>query len=236
MDVAEIHKVATLEDRHWWYRERRKLLARQIRRLGSAGRALDIGAAGGGNTWVLAAYGWKAIAADLSPAAVELAHERGLTAVRADARSLPFPSATFDLVLALDVLEHIQDDHLVVAEIARILRPGGAAFITVPCDMSLWSEHDVALGHVRRYTRRSLGDLAEKCGLTIEQMRSWNVLLRPLVAWRRRRCTGSDLQALSGPVNFGLGVIVAAERYLPISSLPGVSLVLLAGRPLVGSG
>lgn len=235
MDVADIHKVAALEDRHWWYRERRQLLAREIRRLGSRGHALDIGAAGGGNTQVLRAHGWDAIAADLSPEAVELARERGLKAVRADACCLPFPPATFDLVVAFDVLEHIKEDHLAAAEIARVLTPGGTALIAVPCDMTLWSDHDVALGHVRRYTRSSLEDLMEKCGLTVDWTRSWNVLLRPVVAWRRHRCTGSDLEELPRLVDFGLRAIVSAERYLPVSSLPGVSLLLRARRPQIVS-
>jgi hypothetical protein len=71
----------------------------------------------------------------------------------------------------------------------------------------------------------------EKAGLTVDELWSWNVLLRPAAAWRRRRSTGSDLDDLPGPVNLGLRAVIAAERYLPVKSLPGVSLMLRAHRP-----
>ena len=135
------------------------------------------------------------------------------------------------LVVAFDILEHIEEDHVAAGEIFRVLRPGGTALIAVPCDMSLWSAHDVAVGHVRRYTRETLRDVMEKAGFTVESLWSWNVLLRPVAAWRRRRSTGSDLAPISPVVNGALSTIVAAERYLPVKSWPGVSLVMRADRP-----
>jgi SAM-dependent methyltransferase len=231
MEAAEIHKLAELEDRHWWYRERRAVVARELRRFATPGRALDIGAAGGGNTRVMRDRGWRATAVDYSAEAVEVARGRGLDAMRADARDLPVASGSMDLVVAFDVLEHIDEDHLVAQEIARVLRPGGTALIAVPCDMALWSAHDEAVGHVRRYTRASLAGVVAKSGLAIDRMWSWNVLLRPVVAWRRRASTGSDLEHLPGPVNAALAAIIAAERALPVRSLPGVSLMLRAHRP-----
>jgi SAM-dependent methyltransferase len=231
MEAAEIQKLAELEDRHWWYRERRALVARELRRLGTPGRALDIGAAGGGNTRVMREKGWQATAIDYSAEAVEVARGRGLDAMRADARDIPVASGSIDLVVAFDVLEHIDEDHLVAQEIARVLRPGGTALIAVPCDMALWSAHDEAVGHVRRYTRTSLADVVGKTGLAIDHVWSWNVLLRPVVAWRRRASTGSDLEHLPGPVNAALSAIIAAERVLPVKSLPGVSLIMRAHAP-----
>ncbi|GAA3745388.1 hypothetical protein GCM10022225_31270 [Plantactinospora mayteni] len=235
MEATEIHKLAALEDTHWWYRERRALLARALRRLASsgrpAGRALDIGAAGGGNTRVLRAHGWQPVALEYSQDGARIAAERGLATIRADARYLPFSSASLDLVVAFDILEHFDEDHLAVEEIRRALRPGGTALIAVPCDMRLWSAHDVAVGHVRRYDRQSLAAVFEKAGLVIDELWSWNVLLRPVAAWRRRKSTGSDLDDLPGVVNLGLRVVIRAERYLPVKGLPGVSLMLRAHRP-----
>ncbi|MEV1287983.1 class I SAM-dependent methyltransferase [Micromonospora sp. NPDC049679] len=236
MEATEIRKLAALEDTHWWYRERRALLARALRRLSAAGqqpgRALDIGAAGGGNTRVLRAHGWRPVALEYSQDGAEVAAERGLDVIRADARFLPLPSASLDLVVAFDILEHIEEDHLAAAEIRRALRPGGTALIAVPCDMKLWSAHDVAVGHVRRYDRATLTTVLEKAGLVVDELWSWNVLLRPVAAWRRRKSTGSDLDELPGLVNLGLTTIIAAERYLPVRSLPGVSLMLRAHRPI----
>jgi SAM-dependent methyltransferase len=234
VEATEIRKLAALEDTHWWYRERRALLNRALRRLEAAGhrpgRALDIGAAGGGNTRVLRARGWRPIALEYSPEGASVARERGLDVIRADARALPLPSASLDLVVAFDILEHFEEDHLAGAEIRRVLRPGGTALIAVPCDMRLWSAHDVAVGHVRRYDRAGLAALMAKSGLAIDELWSWNVVLRPIAAWRRRKSTGSDLDDLPALVNAGLTAIITAERYLPVKSLPGVSLMLRAHR------
>jgi SAM-dependent methyltransferase len=238
LEATEIRKLAALEDTHWWYRERRALLARALRRLAADGRqperALDIGAAGGGNTRVLRAYGWRPVALEYSEDGARVAVERGLHVIRADARQLPLPSASLGLVVAFDILEHFDEDHLAAAEILRTLRPGGTALIAVPCDMRLWSAHDVAVGHVRRYDRASLTAVVEKAGLVIDELWSWNVVLRPVAAWRRRKSTGSDLDELPGVVNLGLRAIITAERYLPVKSLPGVSLMLRAHRPTSG--
>jgi SAM-dependent methyltransferase len=231
VEAAELRTLVEVEDRHWWYKERRTLLARELRRLTSPGLALDIGAAGGGNTRVLRAHGWRAVAVEYAPTAAEVARERGVDVLRADARELPLRTGSMDLVTAFDVLEHIEEDHLAAAEITRVLRPGGTALLAVPADMALWSAHDEAVGHVRRYTRDALSTVVVKGGLVIEDLWSWNVLLRPVVAMRRKSSTGSDLDQVNPLVNTGLAAIIAAERYLPVKSLPGVSLFLRARRP-----
>jgi len=223
--------LTSLEDRHWWYKERRAILGRELRRLPGTGRALDIGAAGGGNTRVLKAHGWQAVAVEFSGSAAEVAHARGMSTVRADARKLPLRSRSCDLVTAFDVLEHIDEDYLAAAEIARVLQPGGRALIAVPCDMALWSAHDDAVGHLRRYSQSELTDLIEKAGLTLEKMWSWNVLLRPVVAMRRKSSAGSDLEHVSPLANGLLTSVVVAERYLPVKSWPGVSLMARARCP-----
>lgn len=235
MDQREIRKLAELEDRHWWYRERRVLLGRELRRLARGGvvpgSALDIGAAGGGNSRVLRAHGWRPVALEYSAEGAGVARERGLDTIRADARHLPLPDGGTDLVVAFDILEHIEEDDQAAAEIVRVLRPGGTALIAVPCDMRLWSAHDVAVHHVRRYDRDGLLTLLEKAGLVVDTVGSWNVLLRPVAAWRRRSSSGSDLTELPTVVNLALTGIIAAERYLPVGSLPGVSLLVRAHRP-----
>ncbi len=235
MDSGDIEATTAVEDRHWWYRERRAILAREARRLGPPGRAIEIGASGGGNSRELMRHGWDVLATEYLQAGVDIARARGLNAIQADARDLPVESESYDLLVSFDVLEHIEEDHLAAAEIFRVLRPGGTALIAVPCDMALWSAFDVASGHVRRYTRRELRTLTEKAGLTVEALWSWNVLLRPVVAIRRRRASGSeseqDITAVHPLVNAGLSAIIRAERYLPVRSLPGVSLMMRARRP-----
>jgi hypothetical protein len=132
-------------------------------------------------------------------------------------------------------LEHIEEDHLAAAEIFRVLRPGGTALIAVPCDMALWSVHDELNRHFRRYTRETLTELTVSAGMVIEELRSWNVLLRPVVRIRRKNAdaakTSGDVTDVSPLVNFGLSTLIKAERYLPVRSLPGVSLMMRAKRP-----
>lgn len=229
MEGSEVRKLARLEDAHWWYRERRHLLARELRGL-VPGRALDIGAAGGGNTRVLRDHGWDAAALEYGADGAEVAHGRGLATLRGDATGLPLADGSLDLVIAFDVLEHLPEDEAAVREVHRVLKPTGTYLVAVPADPRLWSAHDVAVDHVRRYTRAGLLALLERGGFQIEQVRSWNVLLRPVVALRRRSSSGSDLEALHPVVNLGLRAIITAERYLPVGKWPGVSLIVRA-RP-----
>lgn len=230
MEGHEVRKLTELEDTHWWYRERRNLLSRALsgRR---PGQALDVGAAGGGNTRVLHRHGWQAAALEYGKDGATVCAERGIPVLRGDATRLPVGPRSLDLVVAFDVLEHLEDDAAAVTGIFRALRPGGTFLVAVPCDPRLWSAHDVAVGHVRRYTRPELLDLLTGAGLVVEDVRSWMVLLRPAVALRRRSSTGSDLEQSPGWLNALLFALVAAERWLPVGRLPGVSLLVRARKP-----
>ncbi|MCA0179894.1 MAG: class I SAM-dependent methyltransferase [Actinobacteria bacterium] len=229
MHDKEVRKLTELEDTHWWYAERRHLLARSVAGM-PPGRALDIGAAGGGNSRVLAAAGWAVMALEYGAEGAQVGKERGLDVLRADATALPMATDSLDLVVAYDVLEHIPDHDAAVRDVRRVLGPDGTFLIAVPCDPKLWSAHDVAVDHVRRYTKTTLTDLLVRNGFQITDLWSWNVLLRPTVQLRRRTSTGSDLEELPRIVNAGLRAIVTVERYLPVKRLPGVTLMVTA-RP-----
>ncbi|MEZ0580897.1 class I SAM-dependent methyltransferase [Nocardioides sp. MH1] len=232
MDDEEIAKSAALEERHWWYAERRAMV-RRTAAAWPAGRALDVGCGGGGNTAVLRDLGWSVTGLEHSPAGAAAAASRGLDVVRGDATRLPFADASLDLVMSTDVWEHIEDDRLVAGEAARVLRPGGRLLVAVPCSMKLWSGHDLALGHYRRYERDGLARLVTGVGLEIDDLWSWNVLLRPVVRARRRgkHESESEMEQVNPVLNAGLRTAVALERVLPLRRLPGVSLVVAAHRP-----
>ncbi|HEY8482488.1 MAG TPA: class I SAM-dependent methyltransferase, partial [Spirillospora sp.] len=169
---------------------------------------------------------------DLSPDAVALARAQGVEAYQGDARYLPLPPCEYDLALALDVLEHIEDDARAAAEITRVLKPGGVALLSVPCDMALWSARDVMLGRVRRYTRPMLAELVENAGLVLERMWSRGVLLRPFLRrLRHRTARREDLAPLPCVLNEALRLAAALERRLPVCSWPGVWLFARARRP-----
>jgi SAM-dependent methyltransferase len=230
VDASEVRKLAALEDAHWWYAERRHLLASALKGV-PVGRALDVGAAGGGNTRVLKELGWDAAALEYGAAGAQVAAERGVRVLRGDATALPVRPESLDLVVAFDVLEHIPADQDAAAEMFRVLRPGGKLLVAVPCDPRLWSAHDVAVDHVRRYTRATLTTLLQGGGFAIESMTSWNVLLRPVVMLRRKSAAGSDLDEPSRATNAALRGVIRLERYLPVKRLPGVSLLVTARRP-----
>jgi len=230
VDPAEVRKLAAVERRHWWYAERRTLVRRLAADAERGSLALDIGAAGGGNTEVLRDLGLHAVAVEYGEDGAAIARGRGLPVLRGDAEALPIKDSVASTAVAFDLLEHVRDDVTAVREMARVLRPGGQLLVAVPADPRLWSAHDEAVGHVRRYTRDSLGSVLEQPPLHVETVRSWNVLLRPVVRLRRSRATGSDLDDPPSVVNAALRAVVAAERVLPVSRLPGVTLIATARR------
>lgn len=231
MDADEIRRSAALEEQHWWYAARRSLVRRLVGPL-PVGRALDVGCGPGGNTAVLRDLGWSVLGIEHSPVAAAAAAARGVPVVRGDARRLPVADASVDLVMSTDAWEHIDEDDAVARETARVLRPGGRALIAVPCSMSLWSGHDVALGHVRRYERDQLTRVIRSAGLEVSDLASWNVLLRPVARVRRRHNTGdSEMAPVNPVVNAGLRTLVGIEQLLPLDRLPGISLVARAVKP-----
>lgn len=234
MDDHEIRKAFAQEDRHWWYASRRAMLRRLLAPV-PPGVAIDVGCGSGGNTVVLRELGWQVTGLEYSAEAVGLAGSRGLDVVRGDATALPFGDGSVDLVVSADMWEHVEDHHAVARETARVLRPGGRALVAVPCSMKLWSGHDVALQHHRRYEKDTLREVVESGGLEVVDIHSWNVLLRPVAAVRRRLSSDhggeSEMEAVAAPLNAALKAALVVESWLPVHRLPGISLVALARRP-----
>jgi SAM-dependent methyltransferase len=228
VDVAEIDKLARLEQRHWWYAERRSVLRAVLRDRRNGGWAADIGAAAGGNTAVLESLGWRTLALEYSETGAAIARSRGLRVGRADAHALPLRDASMGVVTALDVLEHLEDDHQAVREMRRVVRPDGLVVVAVPADPVLWSAHDDAVGHLRRYERDQLGRLLTANGFEVQRLWSWNVLLRPVAVLRRKRSVASDLTEVPAVANAGLRAVVALERVVPVGRRKGVSLFAVA--------
>jgi len=232
MDEEEIARSAALEQKHWWYAGRRALVRRELAGT-PVGLALDVGCGPAGNSAVLRDLGWQVTALDYVHDSAVLARRRGLNALRSDARRLPFADGSFDLVLSSDAWEHIEEDDEVAAESFRVLRSGGRLLVMVPAGMDLWSGHDTALGHVRRYEKDELVARVEGAGFTVEEVFSWNVLLRPVARARRRKRTecASEMEPVNPLVNAGLRAAVALESLLPVRRRRGISLVIRARKP-----
>ncbi|MBI4227786.1 MAG: class I SAM-dependent methyltransferase [Candidatus Omnitrophica bacterium] len=185
---------------HWWHvgkRERIIGLLERFRPAPAAGsngwRALDIGCGTGGFLAALARLG-PAVGMDQAPEALAYCRRRGLPElIQHDLAQCPWPVAdgAFDAITALDVVEHVDDDAAVVAEIARALRPGGLAVISVPSFRWLWSYWDEQLGHRRRYTKPQLTSLMGRAGLRVVWSSYAECATLPGIAglrwWKQRR-------------------------------------------------
>lgn len=181
MDTAyELH-THQVEDDHWWYRGRRRVLSRVIGSLELApgARILDAGCGSGRNMVELARLG-EVTGIELSPTSVAAARSREVgEVVEGSVEDLPFEDDSFDFAVCLDVIEHLDDDLQTLRELRRVVRPGGRLLVTVPAYPSLWSSHDVVNHHRRRYTRASLLEVANAGGWEAMRTTHFNALLLP---------------------------------------------------------
>jgi len=237
MEVAEYEKMYELEGGYWWWVGRRRLLDVILDRLGlRSASVLDVGCGTGFNLNWLCKYG-SVVGLDFSKDALRFCGMRGnRNVVLADAESLSFKDNTFDLVTALDLLEHV-DDQEALKEIHQVLKPNGHLVLSVPAFNFMWSKHDEAARHVRRYRKRQLKAAVEANGFVVEKMSFWNsFLFIPIAAvrlarkrWRERQVV-TDVRVLPGIVNGLLAFVLRFEAHLmKRANLPiGVSLVCVA--------
>jgi SAM-dependent methyltransferase len=188
-DVYE--ELFKFEEEDWWHRARRELLLQIIsaihqERKSKPLRILDLGCGAGLNLKKIEKYGYP-VGLDYYKNALIFSKSRGNSnLVRASGDSLPFKESMFDVVCALDVLEHIEDDVSVMMDLYRVMVPNGYFILTVPAFQSLWSMHDVAAHHIRRYSRLQLQEKLEDCGFVVSKCTYWNFHLFPLV-WMVRQ-------------------------------------------------
>lgn len=239
MERIVYDRMAELADVHWWYVARRRILVDLIRREvqpPADARILEIGCGTGHNLLALKEFG-RVEGLEIDPAARALAAERLDQPIAA----APLPEMTgietgaYDLIAALDVIEHVEDDAAAIAAIAARLKPGGKLLMTVPAHQWMWSAHDVANHHQRRYSKVGLRGLLERSPLEIDELGYFNSLLFPLavgarMAGKLRRSEDSDDTLPPAPVNAVFRAIFALERYaigrLPLP--PGLSLFAIA--------
>lgn len=169
MNLEEYEVMYRQEQAYWWFVSRSELLhfyLREMLALPKEPRILDLGCGTGANLEVLSGYG-VAMGLDVSGTALAFCKKRALPRLlQANGESLPVRSDSLDLVSAMDSLEHIQEDNAALKELFRILKPGGKLLVTVPAFGFLWSEHDEALQHLRRYSAAELTDKLELAGFS----------------------------------------------------------------------
>lgn len=248
MRPDEYRVMFEIEDQHWWYRGLRALLQDLLEQYVSADSSraaiLDVGCGTGANLQMLQAHG-RAIGIDIASEAIDFCHTRGIPSDRAliaSASDLPFANETFDLAVSFDVLCNIPDDVDAFVQIARALKPGGYFIVQLPAYQWLWSMHDVAVGHQRRYSTRETRQKLARAGFAIVRVLHTNTLLLPAVIiqrlLRRRElakgsAVESDLQMdLPRWVNTLLAVLYRAEMFLAARvDIPlGVSVIAIARK------
>ena len=239
MERLAYREMAELDQKHWWYRARREVLADLIRREvepPANARILEIGCGTGHNLAMLRQFG-DIEAIELDDESRALAQER-LGRVIMSAR-LPelegIADGQYDLIAALDVIEHIDDDAAAVAAISAKLKRGGRFLMTVPAHQWMWSAHDVVNHHKRRYSKSQLKRLIEGSPLKLQKIGYFNSLLFPLavadrLASKARGKDDAEVKLPSGAVNSALEAVFRAERHLVgrLPLPPGLSLFAVA--------
>lgn len=240
MDAAAYRVESEVEAEHWWFAGRRRLFARYLKRAPVNAHVLDVGCGTGANLQLLSDMQFKAVGLDANSEAIRFCAAKGLSARLGSATDLPFPDQTFDVVLATDVIEHLEDDAKALREIARVLKKGGLAIITVPAFKSLWGRQDEIAHHKRRYLKRDLLHTVRISDLKPLQSFYFNYLLfLPILAVRRAIAAGVGVVPAGGEgelnppaLNWLLSRIFAFDVATAHLVRPpfGVSIFVLATR------
>ncbi|HSX26445.1 MAG TPA: class I SAM-dependent methyltransferase [Chlamydiales bacterium] len=172
--------LARIEQTHFWFQARRELVLKLFDRFikHAPKRLLDLGCGTGYMLEILSSRCKSCIGLDLYPKQTEILQVQG------NAEQLPFFSAVFDVVILLDLLEHV-DEKATLAEVHRVLSPGGVCILTVPAFSFLWSQRDVRAGHLRRYSRKNLETALRVGSLEVLEIQYYQCFLFPLLALSR---------------------------------------------------
>lgn len=243
MQPELFQQMRDLEDRHWWFRGRRRIVAALLETLDlpAGARLLDLGCGTGGNLETLSRFG-EVTGVELDPLAAELARQRGQAPVMEGhlPKGLPVEAGEHSCVTMLDVLEHIESDEASLEAVFGLLSPGGYLVLTVPAFEFLWGPHDEAHHHQRRYRSTLLRQRLQAAGFQVRKLSYYNTWLFPLVALVRlfRRVypggeAGVEVTLPPAFLNRALETLFASERFvLKRARFPfGVSLIAAAQKP-----
>jgi len=239
MERVVYDRMAELDELHWWYRARRQVLQALIERVVApppGATILEVGCGTGHNLSMLGRFG-KVDAIEVDAEARAFAEKRtGRPVSSAPLPALPgIERGHYDLVAALDVVEHIDDDRAAIVALASCLKPGGKLLVTVPAHQWMWSAHDELNHHKRRYSKRGLARLIETSPLKLQAIGHFNSLLFPLAVGARMASKltgrgGDDDRLPPRPLNYLFERVFAAERRLigTVPLPPGLSLFAVA--------
>ncbi|MFW2828878.1 class I SAM-dependent methyltransferase [Sphingomonas sp. ID0503] len=243
MERHTYERMAEIDGEHWWFTARRRIVAALIEaqvKPKPGARILEVGCGTGSNLAMLQRYG-RVDAIEPDGPARALAERRSGLSIQSGLLpdGVTLEDGAYDLIVLLDVLEHIPDDAGTLDYLRSKLAPGGKLLLTVPASPWLWSAHDVIHHHQRRYTKDTLTRVVEGAGFRIRHRTHFNTILFPVVVALRaankllKREAADD--AMPSPlVNRILNATFGAEsHWVARRSLPfGVSLGVVA-EPLI---
>lgn len=241
MDTAYAQTYENLWNRHWWWQARKRFVGGHVARLARERQLhdiLDIGCGNGLFFDVLSRYGTvRGIEPDAS-----LVSDHGKWRSHIEVRPFTADYPTdrpLDLILMLDVLEHIADDAAAVRHVHALLKPGGYYLLTVPAMMWLWSMHDVVNQHHRRYTKRTLRTVLEAAGFRILRLQyffGWTVapmLLRRVLKPGKGKPEDYRVEVPPGPINGTMYTLSVTEQAImgSLGTPVGSSVLAIAQKP-----
>jgi SAM-dependent methyltransferase len=229
MQASHLSELIELEDSYWWHIAKRQLVLDLLGRYAPApGRLIEGGIGSARNLVEFRQRGYDVAGLDIMDEAVEHARERGLTDVCRHDLTLPwpFPAGSADVVVLLDVLEHLPDPIGTLRHIADVLRPGGHVVVTVPAHPWLYGDWDAALGHFRRYRPGELRGHATAAGFDVRRLSYWNGFTFPAAvcvrSWEKLfpQHRSAEFPRVSRLMNQGLLTAAKVERWW-LNRLPG---------------
>ncbi len=239
MEKTAHEAAARVQSSHWWFEGRRRILQSLLEGLdlGPDPMVVEVGCGTGANAQVLRAVG-RTIGLDASALALAEATESFDLSILARADRLPLASGSADLVCALDVVEHLDDDLGALEEMVRVLRPGGRLVVFVPAFQFLWGLQDEVSHHRRRYRRSEISGLVAKAGTRVLRSGYFNFWLFGPIALARILWRIHPVQAPSENlwtpkwVDGPLAALFGSERHVLARFDPpfGVSAYVIAEK------
>jgi SAM-dependent methyltransferase len=242
MDKIAYEVEGAIEENHWWFVGRRRLFRHTINKLAlpKSAAILDVGTSTGTNLRMLREMGFENVRGlDFSEEAIRWCEKKGLGQVeKGDICDMPFGVDQFDLILATDIVEHVNDDARALQEIGRVLKPCGRAIITVPAFQGLWGAQDDISHHKRRYLKRDFLGRLRNNGLSVDDCFYFNFILFVPIWLARRVIMWLDLslesenQVNSPLMNFVMKAIFTVDVIIARTLRPpfGVSIFALVGE------
>ena len=249
MAEAILVDLEPLVRRHPWWHARARLTLDLLDRLGvrPPGRVVDVGAGWGTTLEALEGRGYDVTGADVSRRTLDHLDRPGRHLVELDLTSAWTPPADFrpfDAALALDVIEHVDDDRAAVAGLARLVRPGGAVVVSVPALPDLLGEFDRVQGHRRRYLPETLAAAFDGTGLRLDRVFWWGAWMVPPLRRTRGRARALPGEAPEriyaryltlppwpAPLLFHAACTLEHRRALAGKLTTGTSLFAVARKP-----